>query len=72
MESKNRQIKAAFAEIRQLSGILPICMKCKKIRDDEGYWQQVEKFIETHTGASFTQGYCPECHAQKMRSMGDL
>lgn len=72
LESKNRQLQAALDEIRQLSGIIPICSKCKKIRNDDGYWQQVEKFIKTHTGADFTHGYCPDCYDAAMSGLRDL
>lgn len=72
LESKNRQLQAALDEIRQLSGIIPICAKCKKIRNDDGYWQQVEKFIQTHTGAEFSHGYCPDCYAQELEDIRDF
>lgn len=72
LEDKNQQLQAALDEIRQLSGILPICAKCKKIRDDDGYWQQVEKFIKTHTGAEFTHGYCPDCYRQELEGLRGL
>ncbi len=72
LESKNRQLQAALDEIRQLSGIIPICARCKKIRDDDGYWQQVEKFIQTHTGAEFSHGYCPDCYAQELQDLRDF
>jgi hypothetical protein len=52
---------SAKEEIQSLRGFLPICAHCKKIRDDQGYWQQVEIYIEEHTGAEFTHGICPEC-----------
>ena len=48
-------------EIKQLKDILPICSYCKKIRDDEGYWKQVEEYISTHTDTRFSHGICPEC-----------
>jgi len=51
----------AREEIQSLRGFLPICAHCKKIRDDQGYWQQVESYIEERTGAEFTHGICPEC-----------
>ncbi len=72
LESKNRQLQTALDEIRQLAGIVPICAKCKKIRNDEGYWQQVEKFINTHTGAEFTHSYCPDCYDGEMRELRRL
>lgn len=48
-------------EIRILRGLLPMCSKCKKIRDDEGFWNQVDSYIEEHSQATFTHGICPEC-----------
>ena len=54
-------LQAALQEIRTLSGILPICAHCKKIRDDEGYWNRLEDYIESHSQAQLTHGVCPEC-----------
>lgn len=51
----------ALAEVRVLSGLLPICSSCKKIRDDKGYWNQIETYIHEHSGAEFTHGMCPDC-----------
>ncbi len=48
-------------EIKILRGLLPICSKCKKIRDDQGFWQQVDTYIEKHSQATFTHGICPDC-----------
>ena len=47
--------------IKRLSGLLPICSSCKKIRDDKGYWNQIEKYIAEHSEAEFSHGICPEC-----------
>jgi hypothetical protein len=47
--------------IKVLRGFLPICSLCKKIRNDEGYWQQVEKYISEHSEARFSHGICPDC-----------
>ncbi len=55
------KLQEALAEIRTLKGLIPICAFCKKIRDDEGYWNQLEAYICKHTDASFTHGVCPEC-----------
>jgi len=44
-----------------LSGLLPICAHCKKIRDDKGYWNKIEAYVEKHSNASFSHGMCPEC-----------
>jgi DNA-binding response OmpR family regulator len=48
-------------EVRQLESFLPICGYCKKIRDDQNYWQQIEKYIGTRTGTNFSHGVCPDC-----------
>jgi DNA-binding NtrC family response regulator len=55
------QLGEALANVKTLSGLLPICSACKKIRDDQGYWSQVEGFIQEHTDARFTHSYCPDC-----------
>ena len=59
-----RQLQDALANIKRLSGMLPICASCKKIRDDRGYWNQIESYIREHSEAEFTHGLCPAC-AQK-------
>lgn len=56
-----KELEAALAEIKTLRGIVPICSSCKKIRDDTGYWNQLETFIEKHSDASFSHSMCPEC-----------
>ena len=64
-ENKVRQekekLEKAMSEIKTLSGLLPICATCKKIRDDTGYWNQIEEYIQQHSEASFSHGMCPEC-----------
>ena len=54
-------LQEALATIKTLHGILPICASCKKIRDDKGYWKQLESYISEHSEAEFSHGYCPEC-----------
>ena len=56
-----QELQAAMAEVKTLSGMLPICAQCKKIRDDKGYWNQIEKFIAAHSNARFSHGFCPDC-----------
>ena len=56
-----QHLQEALKEIKTLRGILPICSVCKKIRDDKGYWQQIESYIHAHSEAEFSQGICPEC-----------
>ena len=51
-------------EIRQLQEMLPICMYCKKIREDETYWTQIEQYIAARTGAGFSHGICPDCYSK--------
>ncbi len=55
------ELKDALSKVKTLSGFLPICASCKKIRNDEGYWQQIEAYIRENTDASFSHGICPEC-----------
>lgn len=56
-----RELEDALAEIKTLRGILPICSSCKKIRDDEGYWNQLEIYIQEHSEVEFSHSLCPEC-----------
>jgi DNA-binding NtrC family response regulator len=55
------QLQEALAKVKQLSGLLPMCASCKKIRDDNGYWNQLEAYISDHSEADFSHGICPEC-----------
>lgn len=55
------ELQRALDEIKALRGIVPICSNCKKIRDDTGYWQQIESYIRKHSGAQFSHGICPDC-----------
>jgi len=55
------ELQGAIAKVRTLSGLLPICASCKKIRDDKGYWNQIETFIRDHSEAEFSHSICPDC-----------
>lgn len=55
------QLQDSLSEIKKLSGLLPICASCKKIRDDKGYWNQLETYISEHSEAEFSHGVCPDC-----------
>jgi PAS domain S-box-containing protein len=55
------KLEKALEEIKRLKGILPICSSCKKIRDDKGYWQQIEAYIRDHSEAEFSHSLCPDC-----------
>ena len=57
-----QSLQAAFAEVKELQTILPICVYCKNIRNDENYWQTVEAYISHHTNTQFTHGICPSCY----------
>ena len=56
-----RELQEAHAKIKTLRGLLPICASCKKIRDDKGYWNQLEAYIQNNSHAEITHGICPEC-----------
>ena len=56
-----RELKDALAKVKTLSGLLPICASCRKIRDEHGTWQQLELYIRKHSEADFTHGICPDC-----------
>ena len=58
---ERNKLKDALAKIKTLSGFLPICSACKKIRDDKGYWNQIESYIREHSEAEFSHSICPEC-----------
>ena len=63
-EERERLVLAlqdALSKVKQLSGLLPICASCKKIRDDQGYWNQIEEYIRNHSEADFSHGLCPPC-----------
>jgi HAMP domain-containing protein len=61
VQNQSRKIEETSTSINVLRGLLPICSSCKKIRDDQGYWTQVELFVAKHSEARFTHGFCPEC-----------
>ena len=61
LSRKNRELEQAHSKVKILSGIVPICMHCKEIRDDKGYWSQLEKFITEHSEAQFSHSICDKC-----------
>ncbi len=61
LQIRKEELEKALAEIKTLRGILPICSHCKKIRDDKGYWNQIESYIHEHSEAEFSHSICPEC-----------
>jgi CheY-like chemotaxis protein len=61
LQTKVRELREALEQVKLLSGFLPICSYCKKIRDDKNYWEQVESYITKHSEAKFSHGICPQC-----------
>jgi sigma-B regulation protein RsbU (phosphoserine phosphatase) len=57
-----KALEEALARVKQLQGLLPICSYCKKVRDDQNYWIQVEQYVAEHTDARFSHGICPDCY----------
>ena len=67
LSDRVRELESALNQVRQLQGLLPICLYCKKIRNDRNYWQQVESYIMEHTMARFSHGICPECYEKVVK-----
>lgn len=61
LQEKVEQLETVLAQVKTLQGLLPICAHCKKIRDDKGYWQQLESYLEEHSDVEFSHGLCPDC-----------
>jgi len=61
LELKNQELNDALTDVKLLSGLLPICASCKKIRNDAGYWNEIENYIVQHSEAEFSHGICPQC-----------
>jgi two-component system cell cycle response regulator len=61
LEKANNELRKANETIKKLGGMIPICARCKKIRDDGGFWHQIEEYLREHADLEFTHGYCPEC-----------
>jgi hypothetical protein len=59
-----RRVEEALSKVKVLSGLLPVCAWCRKVRDDKGYWSQIEAYVSTHSGAEFSHGICPSCLAK--------
>lgn len=61
LERANRKLQEALDKVKTLSGMLPICARCKKVRKDDGYWEQIERYVTEHSEAVFSHGLCPDC-----------
>ncbi|MBJ6802338.1 response regulator [Geomonas propionica] len=66
LQQQNQELQSALSRVKELSGLLPICMTCKKIRDDQGYWNQLEGYLSEHSEVLFSHSYCPDCAAVAM------
>lgn len=64
LEKTTKRLQGALDNIKTLEGLLPMCSNCKKIRDDDGYWQQVDVYIQQHSNAEFSHSVCPKCARQ--------
>lgn len=71
LKSRNHELTQALANVKELTGLIPICAYCKKIRDDKNYWDSVESYISRHTTAQFTHGICPDCMPKFKVSFGE-
>ncbi|HVM62628.1 MAG TPA: response regulator [Verrucomicrobiae bacterium] len=67
LSARVKELELALANVKLLQGLLPICCYCKKIRNDQNYWQQVDTYIAEHSEAQFTHGICPECREKIVR-----
>ncbi|MCX8064158.1 MAG: PAS domain-containing protein [Candidatus Hydrogenedentes bacterium] len=72
LEATVQRLEATLATVRKLQGLLPICARCKRIRDDAGYWQDVEIYIRRHSDAEFTHGICPKCAKELYGEIGNI
>jgi len=66
-----RELQDALGKVKTLKGLIPICANCKKIRDDKGYWNQIDSYIHEHADVDFSHGICPDC-AKKLYPDLDL
>lgn len=67
-----KEKEKAISELRVLSGLLPVCASCKKIRDDKGSWSQMEMYLKDHSEATFSHGYCPECEKKALAEINEM
>jgi DNA-binding response OmpR family regulator len=65
----NRELRSALLRVKELSGMLPICVSCKKIRNDQGYWDQLESYLSRHTDALFSHCFCPDCGKAELEKL---
>ena len=66
------ELREAMDNVKALQGLIPMCAHCKKVRNDGGYWEKVEVFINSQTGRQLTHGYCPECYIEALKELEEL
>ena len=66
------ELQDALAQVKTLRGLIPICATCKKIRDDQGLWRQIESYIQEHSDADFSHGICPDCAAKILAELDEV
>ncbi|MDD2898423.1 MAG: response regulator [Desulfuromonadaceae bacterium] len=72
LEIQKKELEEALARVKHLEGIIPICMYCKKIRDDQNTWNQLEQYISEHSEAKFSHGICPKCVQEQMEIIKNM
>jgi methyl-accepting chemotaxis protein len=70
LTASNEELKLALENVKQLTGLLPMCAWCKKMRDDDGYWTELERYVEQQAGVKFTHGICPDCAHKLIQNDG--
>jgi hypothetical protein len=68
--AEKQKVEASLREMHRLQGLLPICASCKNVRDDEGYWHQVETYMKQHAGMEFSHSICPDCRVRLYPTLG--
>lgn len=71
LAARIHELEEALGEVKRLQGLLPICSYCKKVRNEENYWQQVESYLSAHSDIKLTHGVCPDCYARMMKELDD-
>jgi sigma-B regulation protein RsbU (phosphoserine phosphatase) len=72
LAARVEELQEALSNVRRLTGLLPMCAYCKRIRDDDDYWQKLESYLSKHSDAQFTHGICPDCFAREADGLRDV
>jgi hypothetical protein len=70
MRTEHDRLRTALEQVKQLSGLLPVCAWCHRVRSDEGYWLSVDRYLREQTGVQVTHGICPDCAAKQLAELG--